>query len=188
MKHNLFSEFKWGMKLKLFPILFSVCFNFIGQVSINTDSLNYYFTEILNQHRTKQNLKSMKNDILFQPFTKQWSNFMSKNNYVGHGVGGNSFQSRLNKTNLGTTIRVENCSFIPMNNWNPNYKQTKLKPFVEQYNSGEISQFGIALLVFYTWWNSPPHYEGMMNPVTTKFYVSFTISPTGFYFSYLGTD
>jgi len=172
------------MKFRFLLITPFVCFS---QIQINQDSLNFYFSKILNQERVTQNLSPVKVDVSLSSFTTEWTNFMSIHNYLGHGTGATSFTERLRKYRYTEGEWVENCSRIPLSNLSY-MKQSNTKPFIQQYNNGDISQYGLALIVYYIWKNSPPHYQGMMNPNTKKFYVSTSKSSVGFYFSYLGTD
>jgi uncharacterized protein YkwD len=171
------------MKCRFLLITPFVC---LGQIQINQDSLNLYFSKILNQERVTCNLSPVKVDISLSSFTTEWVNFMSNHNYLGHGTDATSFTERLKKYRYTEGEWVENCSRIPLSNLSY-MKQSNTKQFIQQYNNGDISQYGLALIVYYVWKNSPPHYQGMMNPKTNRIYVSSCWSSTGYFFSYLGT-
>jgi uncharacterized protein YkwD len=62
--------------------------------TVSQDSVNIYFQNILNQYRIINNRNGLSIDTTLSPFTKNWSEYMLKQNYCGHGIGDESFINR----------------------------------------------------------------------------------------------
>jgi uncharacterized protein YkwD len=183
---------------------------------VNQDSVNMYFREIINQYRIKNNLGTMSVEYVYRPFTDNWSNYMSIHNYCGHGVGNDSFGSRVNR--FGPAIGLyctENCvgpwdfeKTLPSDLDDPNYNKFYKKTvggvtYKYQLTKNEISRFltieeeigqgldinkNIALFIFYNWKNSPSHNDAMLDSTTNKFYVSVHFDGTKITASYLASE
>jgi len=84
----------------------------IGQTRVNQDSLLFHFTKIINQYRAKNGLNPVSVDPKMKVLTDYWSQRMGATGMVGHGSGGDSFQSRISreKSIPPSFIMLENCT------------------------------------------------------------------------------
>lgn len=82
---------------KLFLFLFLLQTKLLfSQIVVNQDSVNFYFQQVLNDYRLKNNLTPLVVDATYKPFVDSWSTYMMSHNYCGHGVGVYSFDNRVN--------------------------------------------------------------------------------------------
>lgn len=183
---------------------------------VNQDSVNIYFQEIINQYRIKNNLGTLTVERIYRPFTDSWSSYMMSHNYCGHGVGVDSFGSRVSGFEpTKQIICVENVvgpwdfeKTLPSDLQDPNYNKFYKKvvngvTYKHQLTKKEISELlrveeeigegldinkNVALFIFYNWKNSPSHNDAMLESKTNKFYVSVHFDGTRITASYLASE
>ena len=183
---------------------------------VNQDSVNIYFQEIINQYRIKNNLGTLTVELIYRPFTDSWSSYMMSHNYCGHGVGVDSFGSRVSGFEpTKQIICVENVvgpwdfeKTLPSDLQDPNYNKFYKKvvngvTYKHQLTKKEISELlrveeeigegldinkNVALFIFYNWKNSPSHNDAMLESKTNKFYVSVHFDGTRITASYLASE
>lgn len=174
--------------LLVFPI---VCFS---QVLVSEDSINFHFTNILNQYRL--NIGQVYLDSSLKPFSDHWSKYMYDNNYLGHGTDTNSWKER--KTRFSNDIISENCirtfdlntsiSFDgykfsgDMNESDINY----LKYVGGKLGSGTMTNEDVAWYIFLIWKNSQSHNEVLKFEWTDRYYMSCYMVGNKITVSYVG--
>lgn len=206
-----------GMKRLILILLLVKSQIVVSQTNrISQDSINIYFQNIVNEYRVNNNLSSLSIDTTLSPFTKNWSEYMFKQNYCGHGVGDESFENRaINFVSIRELYCVENVAGpwdftkdLPYDVEDPNYTyytkigldgldykykltNTEIHTLLDVENKigeGVNINKNIAVFVFYLWKNSPSHNEALLDYQTTKFYVSITYVGTKITASYLATS
>jgi len=184
--------------------------------TVSQDSVNIYFQNILNQYRIINNRNGLSIDTTLSPFTKNWSEYMLKQNYCGHGIGDESFINRAIRFeptallycsenvagpwdfNKDLPYDIEDPSYgyytkIGLDSTDYQYKltTTEINTLVNvehKIGEGVDVNKNIAIFIFYLWKNSPSHNDGLLDYNTTKFYVSITMVGTRMTASYLATS
>jgi hypothetical protein len=141
---------------------------------------------------------------------------MMAHNYCGHGIGVDSFGSRVGSFEPAKQlVCVENVvgpwdfeKTLPSDLQDPNYNKFYKKvvdgvTYKYQLTKKEISELlrveeeisegldinkNVALFIFYNWKNSPAHNEAMLETKTNKFYVSVHFDGTRITASYLASE
>lgn len=157
--------------LILFP---SIVFS---QTDVNQDSILFHFTKIINEYRIKNGLNELVVDPDIKVLTDYWSKKMGEAGVVSHGIGGDNFQNRINRSNHLTSreLVLENCTELmtPDKLIKTDVKTyPELKPYIDGSYLKILTQYEYAVYGFLMWKNSPPHNKGMLEPTTKYFYLS----------------
>ncbi len=168
----------------MFVFLLSPILGF-SQINVNEDSVNYYFTQIINEYRGER-LK-LETDTTLKPFSDYWAQYLYYikrtkdssefySDYYHHGIGDNQFKNR--KRRYSNLINSENAIEPWDVKWTP--------VFLGDKSTGSINK-DVARYIFHLWKNSPSHNEVMLLEETKYFYLSTYIVNGKITVSYVGS-
>jgi len=153
----------------------------MSQNNIDKDSVQYYFTKILNNYRQSNGLSNIKLNDKLKQFSDDHAKYMVTINRVTHGENEYSFHNRFNKNFVG--YGGENCSEVLISkNIRSNFNN--LNVVLDKITTQGITNELFAQYTFLTWKNSNSHNKFLLDKEVTCFYLSYEKVKNTYYLEY----
>lgn len=154
----------------------------MSQNNIDKDSVQYYFTKILNDYRQSNGLSNIKLNHKLKQFSDEHANYMASIDKVTHGENEYSFHNRFKKHFTG--YGGENCSEILISkNLRSNFDN--LNVVLNKITTQGITNELFAQYTFLTWKNSKSHDKFLLDKDVTCFYLSYEKVKNTYYLEYV---